>query len=279
MGPVTHLISATGLAHEIEDVVVIDVRWTLTTDGSSPGYDEYAAGHVPGAFFVDLDAELAGPPGDGGRHPLPDPAVVEAALRRCGISEHTPIVVYDGRESYAAARAWWVLRWVGVAGVRVLDGGYAAWLRAGLPVSTEIPEPRHGSFVARPGRLPTLDATGAAELARTGLLLDAREPERFRGEAEPIDPVAGHIPGAVSSPASGWLTPDGTFRSDLHEHWAQIAGEHDYDPDRVGAYCGSGVTAAHELLALAEIGVDGLLYPGSWSEWIRDPTRPVATGA
>lgn len=273
----SHLISATELAHEIEDVVVIDVRWTLTTAGADQlGPAEYAAGHVPGAFFVDLDTELAAPPGDGGRHPLPDPAVVERVLRRCGISERSRVVVYDGKESYAAGRAWWVFRWVGLRDVRVLDGGFAAWVAAGLPVSTEVPAPRHGDVVARPGSMPTVDAEGAAELARTGLLLDARASERYAGEQEPIDPVAGHIPGAVNSPTTEWLAEDGTFRRDLSDHWASVADHPDGD---VGVYCGSGVTAAHHLLALAELGVAAALYPGSWSEWIRDPSRPVATGA
>ncbi|AXG15368.1 sulfurtransferase [Intrasporangium calvum] len=272
----SHLVTARDLAHEIEDVVVIDVRWTLTTPGQEqPGPAEYAAGHVPGAFFVDLDTELAAPPGEGGRHPLPEPAVVEGTLRRCGVSERTRVVVYDGRESYAAARAWWVFRWAGLEDVRVLDGGFAAWVRAGLPVSTEVPEVHHGGFVARPGSMPTVDAHGAADVARSGLLLDARAPERYAGEQEPIDPVAGHIPGAVSAPTAAWLAEDGTFRADLAAHAAEVLGQHN---GPVAAYCGSGVTAAHAVLALAEGGVDAALYPGSWSEWIRDPRRPVATG-
>lgn len=274
----THLISADELAHEIEDVVVLDVRWSLTTANTPAGREAYAAGHVPGAFFVDLDTELAGPAGDGGRHPLPDPVVVEAVLRRAGITEHTRVVVLDGKESYAAARAWWVLRWVGVTDVRVLDGGYAAWLAAGLPVSTEEPADRHGDIEVRPGQLPTLDAAGAAALARDGVLLDARAPERYAGETEPIDPVAGHVPGAVNSPTSAWLAEDGTFRRDLAGHWAAVTEGVEPGDGRVGVYCGSGVTAAHEMLALAELGVDTVLYPGSWSEWIRDPARPVATG-
>ena len=274
----SHLISATELAHEIEDVVVIDVRWTLTTAGSEqPGPAEYAAAHIPGAFFVNLDTELAAPPGEGGRHPLPDPAVVEGVLRRCGVSEGTRVVVYDGKESYAAGRAWWVFRWVGLRGVRVLDGGFAAWVAAGLPVSSEVPEPRSGDFVARPGSMPTVDAEGAAEVARRGLLLDARSPERYAGEQEPIDPVAGHIPGAVNSPTTAWLAEEGTFRPDLADHWASLPGYRRADGG-VAVYCGSGVTAAHHVLALAEAGVDAALYPGSWSEWIRDPSRPVATG-
>jgi thiosulfate/3-mercaptopyruvate sulfurtransferase len=275
---VTHLIRADELAHEIEDVVVLDVRWALTTANTRAGREDYDAGHVPGAFFVDLDTELAAPAGDGGRHPLPAPSVVQALLRRAGVTVDTRVVVYDGKESYAAARAWWVLRWVGVLDVRVLDGGYAAWLAAGLPVSTEEPADRHGDVDVRPGRLPTLDADGAAALARDGLLLDARAPERYAGETEPIDPVAGHVPGAVNSPTSAWVTGDGRFRRDLAEHWARVTDGLDLGNGQVGVYCGSGVTAAHEMLALAELGVDTVLYPGSWSEWIRDPARPVATG-
>lgn len=274
----SHLLSAADLAHEIEDVVVLDVRWALTTANTSAGRADYDAGHVPGAFFVDLDTELAGPAGEGGRHPLPDPAVVEALARRAGITERSRVVVYDAKESYAAARAWWVLRWAGVPDVRVLDGGYAAWLAAGLPVSTQEPADRNGDFVVRPGQLPTLDAAGAAQVAREGLLLDARAPERYAGETEPIDPVAGHVPGAVNSPTAAWLDQDGTFRKDLAEHWQSVADGRVSGPGTVGVYCGSGVTAAHEMLALAELGIDTVLYPGSWSEWIRDPSRPVATG-
>lgn len=284
----SHLISPAALARELDEVnevgevdeiVVVDVRWTLSV-GRDPadgpvGRAAYDEGHVPGACFVDLDSELASPAGEGGRHPLPDPTVVQATLRRCGVGERSRVVVYDGRESYAAARAWWVFRWVGVTDVRVLDGGYAAWVAAGLPVSTEVPEPQFGDVTVRPGRMPTLDAAGAATWAREELLLDARTPERYAGEAEPIDPVAGHIPGAVNSPAGSWLTPEGTFRPDVADRWADVRAGRD---GQVAVYCGSGVTAAHHVLALAELGVDAALFPGSWSEWIVDPWRPVATG-
>jgi thiosulfate/3-mercaptopyruvate sulfurtransferase len=271
---VTHLISPQDLAHSLHDVVVLDVRYQL---GGPDGREEYARGHVPGAHYVDLDTELAAPPGDGGRHPLPEPAVVERALRRCGVTERSRVVVYDGRESYAAARAWWVLRWLGLDDVRVLDGGYAAWRAADLPVSTEVPAEHHGDVVVRPGALPTLDADGAARWPADGMLVDVRAPERYAGETEPIDPVAGHIPGAVNSPTTDWLKADGTFRADLAEHWAAVSAGHEDEP--VAVYCGSGVTAAHHLLALAEIGVDATLYPGSWSEWIRDSSRPIALGS
>jgi thiosulfate/3-mercaptopyruvate sulfurtransferase len=188
----------------------------------------------------------------------------------------------------AAARAWWVLRWAGVPDVRVLDGGFAAWTAAGLPVSTQEPADRHGDGEVRLGSLPTLDADGAAALARAGLLVDARATERYAGEVEPIDPVAGHVPGAVTSPTAALVGPDGRFRDDLAEHWARVVaaeaprasadGTASPDGRAVGVYCGSGVTAAHHVLALAEIGVDATLYPGSWSEWIRDASHPVATG-
>ncbi len=280
----SHLISAAALADQLEDVVVLDVRWALTTAGRPAsdgpvGRPDYDLGHVPGAFFVDLDTELAAPPGEGGRHPLPDAATLERLVRRCGITAGTRVVVYDARDAMAAARAWWVLRWAGVPDVRVLDGGFAAWTAAGLPVSTQEPADRHGEGTVHLGTLPTLDADGAAALAREGLLVDARATERYAGEVEPIDPVAGHVPGAVTSPTTALAGPDGRFREDLAEHWATVVAA-DGSPDgrAVGVYCGSGVTAAHHVLALAEIGVDATLYPGSWSEWIRDASRPVATG-
>lgn len=279
MGGVTHLISAFRLAHEIEEVVVIDVRWALTigrAPGAAPvGRADYAAAHVPGAFFVDLDSELAGPPGERGRHPLPEASTVEATLRRCGVSEHTRVVVYDGRDSWAASRAWWVFRWAGLADVRVLDGGFAAWSAAGLPVSAEPPAPRHGDVTVRPGSMPVIDVTEAGVWAREGLLLDARSAERYAGEGETLDPVGGHVPGAVSSPLTTWQADDGRFRRDLATRWAQVSAGHSAE---VAVYCGSGITAAHQVLALAEIGVQASLYPGSWSEWSLDPERPVATG-
>lgn len=275
----TNLISAFRLAHEIEDVVVIDARWTLSTGrapGAPPvGRPDYEAGHVPGAFFVDLDSELAGPPGERGRHPLPEASTVEATLRRCGVSEHTRVVVYDGRDSWSASRAWWVFRWAGLHDVRVLDGGFAAWQGAGLAVSTQEPEPRRGDIVAHPGSMPVIDADQAQGWARTGLLLDARPADRYAGAGGALDPVPGHVPGAVSSPTSSWQGEDGTFRRDLSKRWEQVSAGREGE---VAVYCGSGITAAHQVLALAEIGVDAALYPGSWSEWALDPNRAVATG-
>jgi len=256
------------------DLRIVDFRWYLT---GSQGRDAYLGGHIPGAVFVDLDAELAAPAGSGGRHPLPEAAAFEAAMRAAGVRKDHPVVVYDAANSMAAARAWWLLRYFGHPDVAVLDGGLAAWEAAGYPVTTEMPVPQLGDFEARPGGMPVIDAAGAAELAARGLLLDARAPERFRGELEPIDPVAGHIPGAVNMPSAANVDADGRFLpAEALRGAFQAAGVR--DRLRVGAYCGSGVTAAHEVLALELAGFPAALYPGSWSEWITDPGRPVARG-
>jgi len=265
------------LAEELDGLVVVDVQWSLTSASGPSGWDLYEAGHLPGAHHVDLDAELAGPPGPGGRHPMPTAHAVQEALRRCGAAAGSRVVVYDQGPSYAAARAWWVFRHFGAQDVRVLDGGLAAWRTAGGGVTTEVPEPGAGTFEAHEGGMPLLDATDAAVVARGGILLDARAPERFRGESEPIDPVAGRIPGAVNAPNAETVRPDGRFKpvGELRELFSAKGVR---DDAAVGAYCGSGVTAAHTVLALHEAGIEAALYVGSWSEWITDPTRPVATG-
>ncbi|MEY9964533.1 thiosulfate/3-mercaptopyruvate sulfurtransferase [Streptacidiphilus sp. MAP12-16] len=253
---------------------VLDIRWQL---GGPPGAQEYAAGHIPGAHYLDLDHDLAAAPGAAGRHPLPDPEVLGAALRRAGVTADREVVVYDAATSASAARAWWLLRWAGHRRVRVLDGGLAAWSAAGLPVDQAVPQDGRGDFAPAPGALPTLDADAAAALAGSGLLLDARAGERYRGEVEPVDPRAGHIPGAVSAPTTDNLRADGRFLpvDALAERFAALGAKPD---TQVGVYCGSGVTAAHELLALHLVGIDGALYPGSWSEWSGQPDRPAATG-
>jgi thiosulfate/3-mercaptopyruvate sulfurtransferase len=253
---------------------VLDVRWAL---GGPPGNDEYLSGHIPGAVFVDLDTDLAGPPGPGGRHPLPTPEVFSRAMRRAGVSAQRPAVVYDATGALAAARAWWLLRYFGHSDVRVLDGGLPAWIAAGLPLETGPAEVAPGDVEARAGAMPLLDAAAAAELARRGVLLDARAPERFRGEQEPIDPVAGHIPGARNAPTAQNLDASGRFLDPeaLRRRFVE-AGVRPGEP--LGAYCGSGVTAAHEVLSLEVAGLPAALYVGSWSEWITDPERPVATG-
>ncbi|QKW37853.1 sulfurtransferase [Actinomadura sp. NAK00032] len=255
-------------------VVLLDVRWHLA---GPPGIESYRKGHLPGAAFVDLDRDVAGPPGSAGRHPLPEPAVFEAAMRRAGVSHDSLVVVYDDADSTSAARVWWSLRYFGHDRVRVLDGGYRAWTEAGHRLSTADPEVKPGDFIANPGRLPVLDAEGAAELAKAGVLLDARAAERYRGEQEPIDPVAGHIPGARNAPTSGNVGVDGRFLPPglLRERFAQLGATDALD---VGAYCGSGVTAAHEILALNLAGIPAALYVGSWSDWVSDPSNPVATG-
>ncbi|WP_418959564.1 sulfurtransferase [Streptomyces tritici] len=271
----TPIISASELAGELagpRPPVLLDVRYQM---GGPPGRPLYEAGHLPGAVYIDLDAELADPPGGGrGRHPLPDVESFGAVMRRAGVRSGAPVVVYDGGQGWAAARAWWLLRWTGHPDVRILDGGLPAWTG---PLSTEVPSPAEGDFVPAPGAMPLLDADGAAALARTGLLLDARAGERYRAETEPIDPVAGHIPGAVSAPttenvdATGRYLPAETLAARFKALGAAEAPE-------VGVYCGSGVSAAQQLVALELAGIPAALYAGSWSEWISDPSRPVATG-
>ncbi|MFE7621887.1 sulfurtransferase [Streptomyces sp. NPDC057496] len=251
--------------------VLLDVRWQL---GGPHGRPDYEAGHIPGAVFVDLDAELAGPAGSGGRHPLPDPEEFGAVMRRAGVFGDTPVVVYDGGQGWAAARAWWLLRWTGHDDVRVLDGGLAAWPGE---LQKETPAPAEGDFRPVPGALPLLDADGAAALADSGLLLDARAAERYRGDVEPIDRVGGHIPGAVSAPTSENTGDDGRFLAPgaLAARFGKLGADR---AEEVGVYCGSGVSGAHEVLALAVAGIPAALYAGSWSEWSADESRPVATG-
>jgi thiosulfate/3-mercaptopyruvate sulfurtransferase len=252
---------------------LLDVRWQLT-DGSQP--ELYASGHIPGAVFVDLDRDLAAPPGRRGRHPLPASEDFERAMRAAGVTNAGPVVVYDDANGLPAARAWWLLRYFGHQQVALLDGGLAAWLAAGRPLAQGDEAPEHpGDFDARPGAMPVIDAAQAAELATTGVLIDARAPERYRGETEPMDPVAGHIPGARNRPMDRNLDDAGRFRpqAELADAFTDLTGT------PVGAYCGSGITAAHTVLALELGGVEGAaLYPGSWSEWVTDRDRPVATG-
>jgi thiosulfate/3-mercaptopyruvate sulfurtransferase len=257
-----------------EPPIVLDVRWTL---GGPPGLDDYRRGHIPGARFVDLERELSAKPGQG-RHPLPDAALFEAAIRRHGVTSSRSVVAYDAGTGTSAARAWWLLRYFGHPDVSLLDGGYAAWTAAKLPAAVgEEPDAAPGDFAARPGAMPLLDAAAAAAMAQRGVLVDARAPERFRGEVEPIDRVAGHIPGACNLAALGLLNADSTFPSpsELRERFAAI-GVRPGAP--VGVYCGSGVVATQEVFAMALAGIDAGLYAGSWSEWITDPTRPVETG-
>jgi thiosulfate/3-mercaptopyruvate sulfurtransferase len=266
------LITATELAQRLdadEPLAILDVRWQLTDPDGRAGYER---GHLPGAVYVSLEDELSDHSVSGrGRHPLPSGRSVEAAARRWGVRNGVPVVVYDDWNRAGSARAWWVLTAAGLPDVRILDGGLSAWTG---PLETGAVAPEPGDVTAAhddlyAGALPTLTAEQAAVAAT---LLDARAPERFRGEVEPVDPVAGHIPGARNVPSSGLLTDDGRFLSDgaLLDRIGAI------DGPATGVYCGSGVTASVVLAALAMAGVDAALYPGSWSEWCSDPTRPVA---
>lgn len=278
----TVLVTPAELSGRLAEVSLLDVRWQL---GRTDGAACFAAGHLPGAAYVDLDADLADPPGsgEGGRHPLPDPDRFGRAMRRCGISGTRPVVVYDDAAGRAAARAWWLLRHHGHPDVRVLDGGWTAWRAAGGDVETGTPSVAAGDFESSAGALPLVSAGEAAETARQGVLLDARAPERYRGEQEPVDPVAGHVPGALNVPTDLNLVSEGPDRgrfrplAELAEVYAPaVAAARAGRP--VAVYCGSGVTAAHDLLALEMLGVTAGLYAGSWSAWVTDPSRPVARG-
>lgn len=257
-------------------LVVLDVRWAL---GDPDGRAHYDAAHIPGAVYVDLETQLASPARAGrGRHPLPEPAALEEAVRSWGISAGSHVVAYDDVGNLSAARAWWLLRWAGLAAVQLLDGGLGAWRRAGLATESGPVAPARGDIILTPGTLPVLDAEESAALAREGLLLDARASERFRGEVEPVDARAGHVPGAVSAPTMDNLRADGTFADPavLTRRFADLGADR---AAAIGVYCGSGITAAHEIAALEIAGFAAVLYPGSWSEWVSDPSRPVAVGS
>lgn len=256
--------------------IVADVRWSL---GGPPGKPDFVASHIPGAVWIDLEAQLASPPGVGGRHPLPRIDVFQQAMRDIGVCADSLVVVYDAATSQAAARLWWLLSDAGHHQVRVLNGGLAAWIAAGLPTVSGPGAPStQGDFVARPGQRAQLNAAEiAAKLGMSdGLtLVDVRAPERYSGDKEPIDPIAGHIPGAINVPATANLDVNGRFLPS-----AEIAARYATAGGVEGAvlYCGSGVTAAQSLLALESAGMTAAIYPGSWSDWITDPTRPIATG-
>jgi len=266
------LVSARELLDLLGSVTLLDVRYQM---GGSQGRPHFEAGHLPGAAYVDMDSELAarpaGPGEHGGRHPLPDVAVFEAAMRRAGVRDDRPVVAYDDWGGRAAARVWWLLRYHGHRDVRVLDGGWPAWVAAGGATEQGPAEAADGDFTARPGGLPLVDAEDVLEVE---VLVDARAPERYAGEHEPVDPVAGHVPGAVNVPTADNLGPDGRFKDAdvLRRTYAAVGAVAGAD---VAAYCGSGVTACHDLLALAVARVPAALYAGSWSDWVSDPSRPV----
>jgi thiosulfate/3-mercaptopyruvate sulfurtransferase len=280
----TTLISASELASHIDDSnwVVVDCRHDLVN--LAAGREGYAVGHLPHAVFADMETELSGAKRgpDGafrGRHPLPGRDAFIETLRGWGVNDTTQVVAYDAHGGMYAARLWWMLRWVGHEAVAVLDGGMAAWQAAGLPLTGEVQAKPRGTIQARAplvsmvGAAEVLDNIGGGELA----VVDARAPDRFRGENETIDPVGGHIPGARNRFFKDNLTAEGRFKNpeDLKAELARVVGE----PSKAVMQCGSGVTACHNLLALEVAGMPGAaLYPGSWSEWCADQARPVATG-
>ncbi|MDT5010099.1 MAG: thiosulfate/3-mercaptopyruvate sulfurtransferase [Mycobacterium sp.] len=270
------LTTASELQHAIttgHEFTILDVRWQLS---EPDGRAAFESGHIPGAVYVSLEDELSDHAVSGrGRHPLPSGQRIEAAARRWGVRQGVPVVVYDDWNRAGSSRAWWVLTAAGIPAVRILDGGLVGWITAGGAIETEsvVPEPGdvtvvHDDLYA--GALPTLTADDAATIQT---LLDARAPERFRGEVEPVDAVAGHIPGAANLPSTSVLADDGAFLGETE--LAQLSKDRGGD---IGVYCGSGVTASVVLAALMSAGVDAALYPGSWSEWSSDPSRPVARG-
>lgn len=283
----TTLISCDELLALRQDPARHTVLLDCTFDLADPaaGREAYHRSHLPGAFYLHLDNELSGEKsGRNGRHPLPDPDTLTGRLRALGINDDTQVVAYDAQGGMFAARAWWLLRWVGHDAVAVLDGGKSAWIAAGLPVEAgTTPDPETaGNLTRRASLVETVDAGMLMDnlTQRSRLVVDARAPDRFRGENETLDPVGGHIPGAVNRCFKDNLQENGRFKSapQLREEFGAVLGA--TAPASAVMQCGSGVTACHNLLALEAAGLSGAaLYPGSWSEWSSDPSRPVATGA
>lgn len=268
------LITVDDLAEQLDDpnIVICDVRFSLADHDQ--GRREYDEAHIPGARFVDLHTELAGGPG-GGRHPLPPVADFADLLGRLGVKPASFVVAYDSAGGAIAARLWWMLRSIGHGRVAVLDGGYPAWIAAGHGVDADVPSPSPTTYTPGPDWTGIVDIEAVAQGASLGAtVIDARAPERFRGDNEPIDARAGHIPGAVNTFHGDNLGPDGT-----HRPLAELVERFRGSGESPIVYCGSGVTACHNLLVMSMIGLaGGRLYPGSWSEWASDPERPAATG-
>ncbi|WP_295104523.1 sulfurtransferase [uncultured Microbacterium sp.] len=273
----SNFVSATELRDLLTSetpVRVIDVRWRLDRPD---GREDYLAGHIPGAVFVPLATELAthGEPSDG-RHPLPSTATLQDAARRWGVNRGDVVVAYDDAKGVSASRAWWLLRQGGVD-VRVLDGGIRAWTAAGLPVADDDVQAEPGDVVLDEIGGDAISIDEAASFVDTGVLLDARAPDRYRGEHEPFDPIAGHIPGALNVPMAAHLDAEGRIL-DTDTLQATFAALGVTEGTPVAAYCGSGITAAHTALVLDEIGIEAKVFPGSWSQWSNTPGRPVAVG-
>ncbi len=275
MGPLMDVPALEALLASDRRTVLLDVRWAL---GDPHGRDHYLGGHLPGAVYVDLATELAAPAAPArGRHPLPPASAFQATARRWGINTGDTVVAYDNSGNMAAARAWWMLRSAGFPDVFLLDGGLAAWQAAGLPLESGSVDAEPGGVSLPGGGMAAIDIAAAAGWAGHGILLDARAGERYRGEFEPVDPRAGHIPGAVSAPTTENLDGAGRFLapSVLRQRFEDLGVRGDVP---VAVYCGSGVTAAHQVAALEIAGIKAALYPGSFSEWSNNPDLPVATG-
>jgi thiosulfate/3-mercaptopyruvate sulfurtransferase len=278
----TTLVSASELLsrQSSADLRILDCRHQLTNPAWGP--DEYAKAHIPGAVHAHIDRDLSSKPTpQTGRHPLPDPSMLRDRFSTWGIDESVQVVVYDDQGGVWAARAWWLLQDYGHKAVALLDGGLQAWTHAGGRLTHETPSIPRRNFAGTPGHRPEIHATALVHATANGQVrpLDARAPERYRGEMEPIDPVAGHIPGARNLPAVSLLDKDKRFLPipRLRERLQEAAGGR--KPEELAAYCGSGVTGCHLVLAYEAAGLGSIrLYPGSWSEWIRDPKRPVAKG-
>jgi len=277
------LVSAEDLAAWLGDprLRLFDCRFDLMRPAS--GRERYLDEHLPGAVYADLNGDLSSPPSaTSGRHPLPDAEVFAARLRAWGVDRDSQVVAYDDNNGMFAARLWWMLRWLGHDAVAVLDGGLRRWQQLGLPLSETVPVPQQGSFAARhrPELAVNADAVLESAADPAQRVIDARAPERYRGDVEPLDRVAGHVPGARNHPFTTSLAADGRLLSPDELRPALLRCLDGTAPGRTIAMCGSGVTACHVLLAMEHAGLHGArLYPGSWSEWSRDPARPVATGA
>lgn len=275
MGPLIDVAALDARIKAGQRTVLLDVRWKL---GDPHGHGHYLDAHLPGALFVDLATELAAPAQpERGRHPLPPLEQFQASARRWGVNEGDVVVAYDDSGNMAAARLWWMLRNAGFSEVYLLDGGLAAWRAAGLPVQGGTVQAVPGTVTLREGAMPAIDAAAAGNWAGSGVLLDARAGERYRGEFEPVDPRAGHIPGALSAPTTENIDASGRFlpAEALRRRFAGLGVSGDAT---VAVYCGSGVTASHEVAALELAGIRAALYPGSFSEWSNNPALPVATG-